>query len=121
MPHEPWDHDVIQGFCHYVLFFASALIHLFCDLPVHHDDAHRHFLPLTDWRLASPLSYWDPNHYGHIFLWFELAFTIGSCLFVAKTSSSLSMRVVTISTLLFYVAVIALAVVVWSWGGFEGV
>lgn len=23
MPDEPWDHDVIQGFCHYVLFFAS--------------------------------------------------------------------------------------------------
>jgi len=41
-------------------------------LPVHHDDGHRHFFPLSDWRFESPVSYWDPAHYGHIFLWIEL-------------------------------------------------
>lgn len=44
--------------------FASALVHCFFDLPLHNDDAHRHFLPLSGFRFASPVSYWDPRHYG---------------------------------------------------------
>ena len=50
----------------YVLlaFFASMLLHVCGDLPLHHDDAHRHFFPLLDWRFASPVSYWDPAFYG---------------------------------------------------------
>ena len=28
------------------LFFASVGMHVLFDLPLHHDDAHRHFLPL---------------------------------------------------------------------------
>ena len=46
-----------------LLFFAlAALIHLAMDLPVHADDAHRHFWPLSNWRYYSPLSYWDNDH-----------------------------------------------------------
>lgn len=45
-------------------FFSSMLLHTFGDLPLHHDDAHRHFFPLLDWRFASPISYWDPAHHG---------------------------------------------------------
>lgn len=44
--------------------FSSMLLHIFGDLPLHHDDAHRHFYPLLDWRFASPVSYWDPAHHG---------------------------------------------------------
>lgn len=44
--------------------FASMLLHSALDLPVHTDDAHRHFLPLTNWRFHSPVSYWDPRSYG---------------------------------------------------------
>jgi len=44
--------------------FASMLLHSALDLPVHTDDAHRHFLPLTNWRFHSPVSYWDPQSYG---------------------------------------------------------
>ena len=47
-----------------VLFFLSMILHDVCDLPLHHDDAHRHFWPLSDWRFASPFSYWDPHHHG---------------------------------------------------------
>ena len=43
------------------LISASALLHMLCDLPVHHHDAHRHFLPLTDWRFRSSVSYWNPE------------------------------------------------------------
>ena len=49
---------------------ASMLLHTLGDLPLHHDDGHRHFFPLSDWRFASPLSYWDPDHYGY---WVGLA------------------------------------------------
>jgi hypothetical protein len=44
--------------------FASMLLHHLGDLPLHHDDAHRHFFPLSDFRLISPVSYWDPEHFG---------------------------------------------------------
>ncbi|MEO0981253.1 MAG: cobalamin biosynthesis protein CobQ [Pseudomonadota bacterium] len=46
------------------LFALAALIHLAGDLPLHNDDAHRHFWPLTDWRFISPLSYWDRDHHA---------------------------------------------------------
>lgn len=45
---------------------AAALIHIAFDLPLHADDAHRHFWPLTDWRFVSPVSYWDPDHHGFL-------------------------------------------------------
>ena len=48
------------------LFFAAGLLHLAFDLPLHAEDAHRHFWPLTDWRFRSPVSYWDPRHHGRI-------------------------------------------------------
>ena len=47
-------------------FFASMVLHVFGDLPLHHDDGHRHLYPLSDWRYESPVSYWDPQHHGLI-------------------------------------------------------
>lgn len=46
------------------VLFASMMLHGFCDLALHHDDAHRHFFPFSDFRWQSPVSYWDPRHYG---------------------------------------------------------
>jgi hypothetical protein len=48
--------------------FSAALT----DLPVHHDDAHPHFWPLTLWTFASPVSYWDPAHFGREWGMFEI-------------------------------------------------
>lgn len=48
------------------LFCLSLLLHSLLDLPVHHDDAHRHFLPFSQYRFISPISYWDTRHYGSI-------------------------------------------------------
>lgn len=48
------------------LFALAALVHLTGDLPLHADDAHRHFWPLTDWRFHSPVSYWDRDHHGGV-------------------------------------------------------
>lgn len=49
-----------------LLIAGSMLLHSLGDLPLHHDDAHRHFFPLYDWRFVSPVSYWDPAHHGAI-------------------------------------------------------
>lgn len=46
---------------------ASALLHAATDLLVHAEDAHHHLWPLSDWRFVSPVSYWDPRHYGLVF------------------------------------------------------
>ena len=44
----------------------SCVLHSLGDLPVHNDDAHRHFFPFSNYRLISPISYWDPKHYGSV-------------------------------------------------------
>lgn len=45
---------------------GAALLHLFLDLPLHHDDGRMHFWPFSSWIFESPLSYWDRNHFGWI-------------------------------------------------------
>ncbi|MEL7041875.1 MAG: cobalamin biosynthesis protein CobQ [Pseudomonadota bacterium] len=57
-------------------FSAAALLHLGLDFPLHADDAHRHFWPLTDWRFVSPVSYWDPDQNGLIGSAFETLLTL---------------------------------------------
>lgn len=61
----------------------AALTHLAGDFPVHADDAHPHFWPLTDWRFRSPVSYWDNAHHGRAFGAFEaaLGITLAAILF----------------------------------------
>jgi len=47
-------------------FSLSMILHCALDLPLHHSDGHRHFFPLSDFRFESPVSYWEPGHYGHV-------------------------------------------------------
>lgn len=49
----------------------SMVLHSVLDLPVHNDDAHRHFFPFSNYRFISPLSYWDPKHHGVAVAWVE--------------------------------------------------
>lgn len=46
-------------------FGASACLHTFIDIPLHYNDGPLIFFPF-DWetRFYSPVSYWDPDHYG---------------------------------------------------------
>ena len=48
------------------VFSLAALLHTLTDLPLHHDDGRPHFWPISQWIFRSPVSYWDPNHYGTI-------------------------------------------------------
>ena len=65
---------------------ASMLLHTLGDLPVHHDDGHRHFFPFSDWRFESPVSYWDSNHHGDWFSVFEISLVVllGAFLYVRE-------------------------------------
>ncbi len=67
-----------KGWMMLTVFSLAALAHIALDFFVHHDDAHRHFWPISDWRFASPLSYWDPAYYG---TWVSFAeFGLGAAL-----------------------------------------
>lgn len=59
-----------------LLILGSMGLHVLEDLPLHHDDAHRHLYPFSDWRFHSPVSYWDPSHYGTIVSQLEIAVVI---------------------------------------------
>ncbi|WP_341733951.1 hypothetical protein [Microcoleus sp. EPA2] len=54
------------------ILFLSMILHSLGDLPVHNDDAHRHFFPFSNYRFISPFSYWDRNHYGSIVSFVEM-------------------------------------------------
>ncbi len=43
---------------------AGGLAHACIDFLCHREDAHMHFWPLSDWKFVSPISYYDPAHFG---------------------------------------------------------
>jgi hypothetical protein len=55
-----------------VLFATAGLLSVIEDLLLHHEDAHAHFWPFSDYRFASPVSYWNPAYYGQIASTLEL-------------------------------------------------
>ena len=89
---------------------ASMLLHIAFDLPLHHDDAHRHFYPLSDWRFESPLSYWDPRYHGR---WFGLAEMAGVALggvYLWRTRPTRTMRALVAAFVGTYLLFIGFAV-----------
>ncbi|MCZ4274102.1 hypothetical protein [Maritalea porphyrae] len=56
----------------FALFSAACLMHVLFDLPVHADDAHVHFWPLTGERFHSPISYWQSQFHGNWVSAFEV-------------------------------------------------
>ncbi|MBE9043520.1 hypothetical protein IQ255_03700 [Pleurocapsales cyanobacterium LEGE 10410] len=59
-----------------IILCVSMVFHSLLDLPVHNDDAHRHFFPLSNYRFISPFSYWDINHHGKIVSLVEMALVL---------------------------------------------
>ncbi|MEG3896805.1 MULTISPECIES: hypothetical protein [unclassified Microcoleus] len=64
------------------ILFISMILHSLGDLPVHNDDAHRHFFPFSNYRFISPISYWDRNHYGSIVSFVEMLLVMLSSYYV---------------------------------------
>jgi len=97
-----------------VLLFGSMVLHIAGDLPLHHDDAHRHFFPFSNWRFISPISYWDPRHYGHIVSIVEILMVVISCglLFVLYDSlpGKITIGLIGMSYLAYFIYVL----LVWA-------
>ncbi|WP_282609530.1 hypothetical protein [Pelagibius sp. Alg239-R121] len=87
------------------LIGLAALLHLAFDLPFHHDDAHAHFWPFTDWRFRSPLSYWDENHHGDWVALAEVALSLGLILLLWQRFEARAVKIALVLALASYVAV----------------
>ncbi len=85
------------------VFFISMICHSLLDIPFHNDDAHRHFFPFTDYRFISPLSYWDPNHYGKLVGFFELSLVLGVTPMVLNILNSIYTKGILILMDLFFI------------------
>ena len=72
---------------------ASMMLHALLDFPVHREDGHRHFWPLSDYRFMSPVSYWDPAHHGAIFSVIELLLLLGLSIYCYLTIPRQSIRI----------------------------
>jgi hypothetical protein len=84
-------------------FFAAMLLHFIVDLPLHHDDGHRHLLPLSDWRFQSPVSYWDPAHYGAVGALAETLVVVACSASLWRRYANLAARLALLALCLLYV------------------
>lgn len=58
-------------------FGLGCAIHTALDIPVHHNDGPLLLFPFNwSWRFDSPVSYYDPDHYGSIVAPIDLAITV---------------------------------------------
>ena len=48
-------------------FALTGLLHVAFDFLTHASDGHIHFWPLSDFIFASPVSYWESDHFGQVF------------------------------------------------------
>jgi len=71
---------------------GAAILHIALDFPLHHDDGRAHFWPITDWIFASPVSYWDPAHYGNIVGPIEALCVFAACVFLWRRHINKWMR-----------------------------
>ena len=95
------------------LIAASAMVHVLCDFPLHNDDAHRHFWPFTNWRFISPVSYWDPKHFGIYAMLSELAIALAACYSIVSGKFAKSIKVAGWVTMSLYLLAMVLAAVLW--------
>ena len=58
-------------------FSISAMLHFLGDIFLHYDDGHPHFWPVSYCVFYSPISYWDPRHYGLWWTGFEMVLALG--------------------------------------------
>ncbi len=93
-----------------LVFAAAALIHMATDLPVHAEDAYRHFWPLTDWRFYSPLSYWDEAHHARWVGTVEIILAGGCIALLWRRHPAQWVKIALLLLALFYVVVLAFIV-----------
>ncbi len=84
---------------------GSALLHSVIDFLCHRDDAHMHLWPISQWRFRSPVSYWDPAHYGNWFGLFEAALGIALAVILFRRYPGKGLRIILVMVILLYIAV----------------
>jgi hypothetical protein len=95
---------LLTGARRFALLFASVLLHCAFDLPLHHEDAHAHFLPLSSWHFESPVSYWDPKRLGQLGAGFELGVVLLSSFQLWRRTSRKGARAALALLCVLYVA-----------------
>lgn len=95
------------------VFFASMAVHCAVDFLVHREDAHAHFFPVSSWRFVSPVSYWDPRHYGSFVGVVELLLVFGGVVVLMTYYSHRSWRVIAGLVLLFSLVPAIFALSMW--------
>jgi hypothetical protein len=105
---------LLLGWPRLVLICASMMLHAAVDFFLHHDDAHRHFFPLLDWRFSSPVSYWDPRYFGNITAPTEAIGVVAACALIARTTRAPSVRCVVGTIAVLYVAYLVFAWRQWA-------
>ena len=93
---------------------ASMALHAFGDLLLHNEDAHRHFFPFLDWRFRSPISYWDPRHYGNVFAPLEAVAVVVGLIVLTRRYTSTVARALTILVIVVYALYWIYALWVWA-------
>jgi membrane-bound metal-dependent hydrolase YbcI (DUF457 family) len=83
-----WGIARYQGWKLAEIICLSLVWHSLLDIPVHSEDAHRHFFPFSNYRFISPISYWDPKHYGNIVSTIERLLVLGASIYVFPSVSS---------------------------------
>lgn len=96
------------------VFFTSMALHGIADFGLHHDDAHRHLFPFSDWRFYSPISYWDPRHFGHIIAPLEAVTVLVACIILARRFTSTTARALIASVIPVYAIYWGYALWVWA-------
>ncbi len=96
-----------------VACLASMGVHALLDLPLHREDGHRHFFPLSDWRFMSPVSYWDPDHHGMLFGAFEVGVVVVGCAVLARRHDSRTARTLLGGVVAVYAFYVGYALLVW--------
>jgi len=87
---------------------AALLIHAALDFPLHADDAHRHVWPLSDWRWASPISYWDRDHHGWLGAILEIGVGAASIVVLWRRFSARWVKGVLLMMTVLYIAYAAI-------------
>ncbi len=94
----------------WLAFLSSMAVHCLADLPLHREDAHGHFFPLTDWRFESPVSYWDPQHYGLPVMGAEILLVVLGAATLVRYYQPPAWRVIGLVVLVTYLIPLALGV-----------
>jgi membrane-bound metal-dependent hydrolase YbcI (DUF457 family) len=88
-----------------LVFAASGLLHSLIDFLCHREDAHMSLWPVTRWKFMSPVSYYDPAHYGRWFSLFEAALGLVLSIVLLQRFNANLLRAVLAICIFLYVAV----------------